>query len=149
MKPKRTWVLIADAGRARILESDGAGSGLRQVEGMMFENPLPPTHDLVDDRQTRSYESVGAARHAVSGRTDPRRKEKFRFVEILGEKIEDALTRKAFDRLVLVAPPKVLGDFRDVLSERMREHIVSEVPKDLTKTPDNEVAGHLDLTFTL
>jgi protein required for attachment to host cells len=149
MKPKKTWVLIADASRARVLESEGKGEGLRRVAGMEFENELPPTHELVDDRQPRSYESVGSARHAVSGRTDPRRKEKRRFVEFVSGQVEDALDLHAFDRLVLVAPPQVLGDFRDVVSTSISNLIVAEFAKDLTKTPDNEIAGHLDLPFSV
>ena len=149
MKPKRTWILIADAGRARILEGDGLGHGLTQVAGMHFETDLPPTHEIVDDRQPRSFESVGSARHAISVGEDPHRKEKRKFIESLADVLEDHLDKKSFDRLVVVAPPQALGDFREALSERMRTRVVNEVAKDLTKTPNQEIVGHLGLSFTL
>jgi protein required for attachment to host cells len=147
MKVLRTWVLIADAGRARVLSS--AGEGLREVSEMRFENELPPTHELVDDRQPRSFESVGSARHAMSKGEDPRRKEKRKFVAILADLLDEHLDRGSFDRLVLVAPPQALGDFRDALSERVRARLVNEVAKDLTKTANHEIAGHLGLSFSL
>lgn len=149
MKHKRTWVLIADAGHARILESDGPGQGLKQVEGLHFETELPRTHELVNDRQPRSVESVGSARHAISSGVDPHRKEKRRFVESIAHVLEDQLQCKAYDRLVIVAPPQALGDFRDTLSESVRTRIVNEIAKDLTKTPNQDIAGHLDLSFQL
>ena len=34
MKPIRTWVLIADAARARVFESTGKGTGLTIVQDM-------------------------------------------------------------------------------------------------------------------
>lgn len=149
MKSQRTWVLIADATRARVLESEGPGHGLKLVSGLSFEVALPPTHELVSDRQARSYESVGSARHAISGRTDPRRKEKRRFVEDVADAVAKLGSQKAFDRLIIVAPPQALGDLRDALPESIRGLIVTEVAKDLTKTPDSEVAGHLDLAVPL
>lgn len=143
MKSKRTWVLIADAGRARVLERESDTRKLVPVEGLSFENELPPVHDLVDDRQARSFESVGNMRHPVSGPTDPRRKEKRRFVDELASLLDQKLAGGAFDALILVAPPQALGDFRAAISNDVRKAIVSEIAKDLTKTPDHEVAEHL------
>jgi len=43
----------------------------------------------------------------------------------------------------LVAAPSALGDLRAALSPEVPATVVAEVPKDLTKTPDAAVAGHL------
>jgi protein required for attachment to host cells len=53
------------------------------------------------------------------------------------------LRSKAYDRLVIVAAPSALGDLRPAISEQVRAKVTGEVAKDLTKTPDGEVAGHL------
>jgi protein required for attachment to host cells len=50
---------------------------------------------------------------------------------------------KAYDRLVIVTAPSALGDLRAANSEQVRAKVTGEVAKDLTKTPDGEVAGHL------
>jgi protein required for attachment to host cells len=149
MKTIRTWVLIADAGRARVLASEGPGKGLAPVEGLALENELPPTHELVRDRQPRSMESVGNMRHPITPRTDPRRKEKRRFAAEIASALEEQLEIRAFDRLVVVAPPRALGDLRDAMPESVRLRVVNEVAKDLTKTPDGEVERHLGLSFAL
>lgn len=149
MKAIRTWVLIADAGRARVLASERPGKGLAPVEGLAIENELPPTHDLVRDRQPRSMESAGNMRHPIRPRTDPRRKKKRRFADEIASALEEQLEIRAFDRLVVVAPPRALGDLRDAMSESVRLRVVNEVAKDLTKTPDGEVERHLGLSFAL
>jgi protein required for attachment to host cells len=143
MKTKTTWVLIADGGRARILQSTGAGRPLEPVAGMRFTHKLPPAHDLVSDRQTRSFESVGHARHPVSAGLDPHRKEKEKFAVELAAILEQQV--KVFNRLIVVASAKAMGELRDALSESVRKKVEKEVVKDLTKTPDSEIASHLGM----
>lgn len=143
MKHTRTWVLIADATRARVLETTTGTSGMKPVPGLAFETDIPPAHELVDDRQPRSMESVGHARHAITQGIDPRRKEKRRFVDHLAAEIEQRAGD--FDRLVIVAAPQALGDLRKALSEAVKAKVTSEVAKDLTKTPDHELPSHLEL----
>jgi len=91
MKPLRTWALIADGARARILENDGPihgdtqhgtlGHGQSQhdwtpVEGLVFHGDHSDTHDLVSDRQGRSFSPTGAGRSALESHTDPHRQQK-------------------------------------------------------------------------
>ena len=71
MKPTRTWVLIADGARARILENDGPNHGLIAMEGLVFHGDHSATHDLVPDREGRSFSSHGPGRSAIDSRSDP------------------------------------------------------------------------------
>ena len=43
--------------------------------------------------------------------------------------------RGAFERLVVVAPPKVLGDLRSKLHKEVDDRVVAEIPKTLTNHP--------------
>lgn len=149
MRPTRTFILIADAARARVLRNDGPGTGLQPVPGMTFAHHIPPTHELVPDRQPRSVESVGGARHAIEGRIDPHRKEKQKFIEELAGALAHAVDKGEFDALVVVAPPQALGDLRAAMTERTRKLVVKEIAHDLTKTPEAELAGHLRGVVTL
>lgn len=144
MKRVRTWILIADGARARVLENDGPGRGLVAVEDHVFQADHSPTHDLVTDREGRSYSSTGARRSAIDARTDPHRELKSRFAQLLADVMERDLDQDAYDRLIVVAPPVTLGDLRKAICDRVRAKIIGEVAHDLTKTPNNEVAGHLE-----
>jgi protein required for attachment to host cells len=149
MKPIRSWVLIADGARARILENDGPGRGLIAVEGLVFHGDHSATHDLVSDREGRSYSSHGPGRSAIDSRSDPHRDLKTKFAHQLADVLARGLEQNSYDRLVIVAPPVTLGDLRAAISDRVRTKVVGEVAHDLTKIANNEVAEHLkDLLAT-
>lgn len=144
MKPIRTWILIADGARARVLENTGPGRGLHAIDGLSFERDCPPTHEIVDDREGRSFSSVGPGRSAMEPTSDPRRLLKRDFVRGLAQMLGDGLQSDRFDRLVIVAAPQALGDLRAALPEGVRSKVVGELAQDLTKTPDHELAAHLE-----
>jgi len=143
MKPTHTWILIADGARARILQNDGPGKGLHEVPGGAFHGDHAATHDIMSDRTGRSYSSVGPGRSAIEAHSDPHRELKKTFARQLADALADGLQRKAYDRLVIVAAPSALGDLRAALSDQVRAKVTGELAKDLTKTPDGDVAEHL------
>ena len=54
------------------------------------------------------------------------------------------MTAKAFDRLVLVCPPAMLGDIRNDMNKHVSDCLLAEVPKDLVKVPNHEIRVHLE-----
>ena len=143
MKPTRTWVLIADGARARILQQLGPGRDLTAIDGMVFHGDHAATHDLVSDREGRSFSSHGSGRSAYEPHADPHRDLKTKFAHQLAEVLAHGLKHNAYDRLVIVAAPATLGDLRTAISEHVRAKIVGELAQDLTNTPNGEVATHL------
>jgi protein required for attachment to host cells len=97
----------------------------------------------MSDRQGRSHSSVGPGRSAIAAHSDPHRELKKKFARQLADALASKLREKAYDRLVIVAAPSALGDLRAALPEQVRAKVTGEVAKDLTNTPDPEVAGHL------
>ncbi|MEZ5851204.1 MAG: host attachment protein [Hyphomicrobiaceae bacterium] len=143
MKKARTWVLIADAGRARILEHVAGSPGLAAVDGQVFEADHAATRDLVTDQPGRSFSSASPRRSSMEAPTDPHRELKTRFAHHLAGVLADAQARDAFDRLVVIAPPVMLGDLREAMAKAVAERVVGELHKDLTKVPNDEVMSHL------
>ena len=158
MKPLRTWALIADGARARVLENNGPihgeprrgtpGTGETRhdwmpVDGLVFHGDHSATHDLVTDRQGRSFSSAGSGRSALEPQTDPHRQQKTRFANYLADILADQLTAGAFHRLIIAAPPATLSDLRSAISDRVRATVVAEFAHDLTKIPNHEIASHL------
>jgi protein required for attachment to host cells len=143
MKPTHTWILIADGSRARVLLNEGPGRGLHAVEGMTFEGDHAATHDIVSDREGRSHSSVGSGRSAIEAHSDPHRNLKKKFAHQLADMLARGLEQKSYERLIIIAPPSALGDLRASLSVAVRAKVTHELAKDLTKTPNSELAGHL------
>jgi protein required for attachment to host cells len=158
MKPLKTWALIADGARARILENNGPvhGSFLKgdsihepmshewmPIEGLVFHGDHEATHDLVEDRQGRSFSSVGHGRSAIEPHTDPHRQQKNKFANYLADFLSEALQAGVFYRLIIAAPPVTLGDLRSAISPQVKATVVAEFAHDLTKIPNHEIGSHL------
>lgn len=143
MKATRTWILIADGNHARILESIGSGRGLHEIAGREIRRETPPSHLLGRDKPGRVHESVGDTRHAIEPKYDRHRNIEKRFAEQLAGQLQGCVEKKEFDKLVIVAPPQMLGDLRKYLTNEVAVKIVGEIAKDLAKVPNHEISSHL------
>ncbi len=143
-KKNMTWVLIADSSRARILCTKSRLEDLVPVEDKVFRNTHPRLRDILSDRPGRTFDSVGAGRHAMAYSSDARREDERAFAVRLGDALQESLRSNAFDQLVVVAPPKMLGDLRDKLPADVRKVIKAEVAKDLTHVPNPEIPALLE-----
>lgn len=142
-KAKRTWVIVADAARARFFLSEGPD--MRPLDDATFENPAAHGHsrDLVSDKPGRSIESVGGARHAEEPKHDPHRAGKAAFARRMADFVEQNARDDKFDDLVMVAPPQLLGDLRHALGRHAAARLIGAAPKDLMKIPAAELKSHL------
>jgi protein required for attachment to host cells len=71
------------------------------------------------------------------------RREKREFAAVVSEFLDSGAQRGAFHRLVLAAPPKFLGDLRAALGAKAKGLITGEIPKDLTKESDAQLADRV------
>jgi len=144
MKPTRTWIVITDGTRSRILLNTGPGKGVEEVSGADIRAPLPKNRDKMADRPGRTYESADGARHSYEARTDPKVQSKVEFTKELADFLDRALTDEKFDRMILAADPKSLGAIRGFLKNDVKDRMIGELAKDLTKIPDCDIASHFD-----
>jgi protein required for attachment to host cells len=152
MKPTTTWILIADGAHARLFSNSGPGKGIEAVQGGVINGDHRPDHELVRDGLGRTFESSGSAgdmRHAIEPRVDPHRELKRTFAHELADMLDQRLAEKAYDRLVIVAPPKALGDLRAALSAHVKPLVYAELNKDLVKTPTAELPSHLGAVMAI
>lgn len=141
-----TWVLVADAGRARVLENTCVGKGLHPALLQDFANPNPPNRAQGTDRPGRNRAPAGSP-HGVGSGGDWHAYRKERFAADLAAELRTAHERKAFGRLIVIATPAVLGDVRKALDKSVTGALIGTVDKDLTRATDQEietaVAGYL------
>lgn len=141
-KVLKTWVLVADGARARILRSLGAGQGLATVEEFTAPEGRALAQDLGSDRPGRTQMASGN-RHAVEPRSDPRDLVEEAFLRQVAHRLEEANRDRSFDRLVVVAPPRAMGLMRKALSSQVQARVAGEMTKDLTRIPDHALPEHL------
>ena|SRR5581483_728061 len=146
MKPVKTLYVIADGGRARFVER-GENGEFHTLTSFVSSELHERSHELGLDRPARVKESANSARHAVEPRRDLHLAAKEDFVKAVAGEIDAAHGRKRFDKLVLVAPPRVLTELKERLSNAMAKLAADSVQKDLTKVPDHDLAEHLKPTL--
>jgi len=143
MKPVRTWIMIANGARARIVANAGPGHGVTALEGMEFEDESLKTSEIVTDRPGRTHDSTGPGRHALSQGTDPHRERERAFAKTLASMLDAHCSKNSYDRLILTAAPQTLGDLRDALSSPVKAKVFAEKAKDLTQIPNSCLPAHL------
>jgi protein required for attachment to host cells len=128
------WVLVGDGRKALFFINKGSRDllDLRVVETRIDENPA--TRDQGADRPGRAFASVGGARSAV-GDTDWHEVEEERFARAIAERINAGAEANEFSEIVIVAPPKTLGEIRKDLSKKAQGKVAGELGKDLTRHP--------------
>ncbi len=143
IQPKRTtWVIVADGARAFIVANRGPGTGLAPV--LSKEHAVPLTHELGTDKPGRSFNSThSGTRHAMET-VDWHQYEEQKFAHSMAKLLDEARARNAFHHLVLVAPPKTLGELRGKLDKHTLALIAGEIAKDLTHHPIEDLPGYLD-----
>ncbi len=142
-KRRTTWILIADATRARILKNDGPGRGIEAVEGLVFRSEHRKLGEIMADRPGRVFESAGSLRHGLEYASDAVREDDRAFAKSLVSVLQNALGRKEYDRLVIVASNRMLGEIRAALPEKVKASVYAEIGKDLTQIPNSDLPKHL------
>lgn len=125
-----TWFLLADGRRARVLIEPRRGATLEERGDLTFEIGPDELYD-VQDRAPRSFDRVGAGRHAMDKGRDLHEAEEEKFLKRVAERVGEGEKRKAFAHLVIAAPPRALGLLRNLLPAAAQSRIRAETPKDL------------------
>ena len=132
------WVVVADGEKALFLRNEGDATypNLEVVREVYEENP--PTREQGTDRPGRQNDSMSPHKSGYE-QTDWHRLEKERFAEGIAERLYKASHRGDFDKLVIVAPPLVLGEMRQKLHKEVADKLAGELPKTLTNHPIPEI----------
>lgn len=136
------WVIVADGEKALFLRNQGDARfpNLEVVQEMEQENP--PTREQGSDRPGRYNDGPTVHRSAVQD-TDWHRLNKDRFAGEIAERLYRLVHRGEFEDLVLIAPPRVLGEMRQKLHQEVGGKVRAEIPKTLTNHTIAEIENLL------
>lgn len=130
--PARVWVMVSDMNSARIFKKDG--------KQLAFLGAFEPTGTAREDLSNGSIGNVaassgGSLHHQYAPHMNASRHDELLFTREVAGWLDDAVAKNSFDRLVLVSPPQMLGEFRRAFSKRVTARIMADMNKDLTKMP--------------
>lgn len=149
MKAVRTWIVVADGAKARFLLNQGPGKGLETAPAGDMSADHAATRALGTDRPGRVHDRMGPARHAMAPRADWHEQEKTLFADAVAGVLNKSAQAGAFDRLVLVAPAKTLGELRRELDGKTAALVTGELTKDLTQVTDRDLPEYLGEVIAL
>ncbi len=124
------WMLVADGRRARVLVEQRRGASLEEPSDLGMEISEDELYDI-QDRPPRSFDRVGAGRHAMDGGRSLHEMEEEKFLKRVADRVGEAEKQKQFDHLIIVAPPRALGLLRDLLPAAAKSRIRADASKDL------------------
>ncbi len=129
MSKGTTWYVVADGGKARILNlEDGE---MRTLEH--FDNS---GHGNTDEDASAGTSQLKAPK------SDPHDQAKMHFAKQVASRLNEAVRTSKVDEIVLAAPAHVLHDIREGLDKTASGKLGKSLSKDLTNTPDHELATH-------
>jgi protein required for attachment to host cells len=136
--PHNSLILVGDGQKALFLRNKGNPRQVDLVVERILERDNPPTREQGADRPGRSTASPGVARSAME-EVNWHHLGKERFADELANVLYRHAHANLFDRLIIIAPPKILGILRKAFHAEVVDRIAAEIPKELTSLPVAEI----------
>jgi len=147
----RVRILVADQSEADFYDMEHAEEMPKFAGGI--GDPAAHLHDreIDSDRPGRVFDhapSPGARRgatahHGTGGERSSRKHEAEQFARRIAKLLDEARRDGEFDRLIVIAPPGLLGRLRAAMPEPLRSITAAEVAKSLVHEPLSSVRAHL------
>lgn len=134
---KGTWVVVADGEKALVLENTG-GAGAPKLS--LIKRDEADEVVTATDRPGRRMDDGPGQRSALE-QPDYARLNAERFAADLIEMLARRARNGRFQKLILCAPPQVLGALRDEMDDALRACVVAEIDKTLTRHPVAKIAN--------
>ena len=157
-----TWIITANAGRARFFSEDGPAEPLQELEDMVNNGARLRANEAETDRlgtlaAGKSGHSIGGAQgggahhNANAGAPNsqyepnqtPAEHETELFAKDLSQYLLKAQQEGRYQHLVLSASPQFLGTLRNNLDPHVKAVIKQEFNKDYTQVPVHQLREQL------
>jgi protein required for attachment to host cells len=129
--PHEALILIADGERALFLRNEGSPQNVKLAVERVLEQDNPATREQGTDRPGRTNSRMATRRSAID-EIDWHQLGEDRFAGEIAAALYRLIQANRDLKLVLVAPPKTLGELRKSLHSEVIAGIAAEIPKELT-----------------
>ena len=136
--PNGSFVVVADGKKMLFFRNEGDAEFLKLEVERKREQDNPATRDQKTAEAGRTFPSSGPGHHAYS-ETDFHQLEEDRFAAETAELLKQRALRNDFDSLIVVAPPRTLGELRKHYHKEVEKRLSGEIAKDLTGHPVEEI----------
>jgi protein required for attachment to host cells len=141
-KMETTWIMVASRDEVRIFSRMGRGQIKLERD---IGNPLGrlKNQDLESDKAGAPNDNRIWGRPAYSSEESAKERALKDFYREVCDQIDHALSTHQFERLILIAEPRLLGYIRGILSKNVQRAVCQTIPKDLSAERDQEIESRL------
>ena len=132
--PHNSVVLVADGRKMLFLRNEGDNEFPNLIVESAQEQDNPATRDQATDAAGGASSTQGAARSSFEP-TDFHQLEEDRFAAQAADLLKRRALANDFDSLIVVAPPRTLGELRKHYHKEVSNRLAGEIDKDLTGHP--------------
>ena len=136
--PHNSFVLVADGKKSLFFRNEGDAEFLNLIVEREQDHPDAKDREIKTGAPGRTFASVGAGRSAYQ-ETDFHQQAEDRFAAGTAGMLTAWALENEADKLVVVAPPRTLGELRKHYPRHFEKRLLAELAKDLVNTPVAEI----------
>jgi protein required for attachment to host cells len=137
--PHRSFVVVADGKKMLFFRNEGDSEYPKLEVERKREQENPADRDQRTDAPGRTFDASGGAGRSAYEETDFHQLEEDRFAAETADLLKKRALRNDFDSLIIVAPPRTLGELRKHYHKEVEKRLAGEIAKDLTGHPVSEI----------
>ena len=149
---KKSWIVVANAHRARCFERDDKGGALNELADFIYPQTRINTGPDVADPTGEAGKGHGRTGHSgrqFEPRTETHDKERVSFARTIADYVNDGVAGQRCAGLSLIASSQLLGDLRPLLSVAAKKVLRCSVDRDLTAYQGTELKERIDHALEL
>ena len=136
--PHHSFIVVADGKKALFFRNQGDADFPNLILEQKQQHENPADRDQKSDEPGRAFSSIGDRRSAYE-EADYHKLGEDRFAAETAEMLKQKAFRNDFDSLIVVAPPRTLGELRKHFHKEVEKRLTGEIAKDLTGHPIAEI----------
>jgi protein required for attachment to host cells len=137
--PHNSFVVVADGKKMLFFRNEGDSEFPKLEIERKREQANPADLDQKTDTAGRAPSASGGAGHSSYEEVDFHQLEEDRFAAETAEMLRRRALSNDFESLIIVAPPKTLGELRKHYHKEVEKRLAGEIAKDLTGHPVTEI----------
>jgi len=141
--PHDSYVLVADGAKMLFFRNEGDADNPNLTVIAAEQQADHYDRDIKTDQAGQKPGSPGSGGGSTAGEADFHAQAEQRFAVEAADRINRAALANAFEQLIIVAPPKTLGELRKHYHKQVEGRITAEIAKDLTGHPVDRIEAVL------
>ena len=146
---EKTWILVANAHRARVLEQHGSHNLLTELSDFVHPKSRASSQGNISGDVGKGHGRTAHHGTQFEPHTEPQDKERLEFARELASYLNEAAHGRSYSQLILIATSPMLGTLRPLLNHAASEMVKRTVSSDLTIYQDRDLKERVDLALAL